>query len=148
MRRATHLTYLLKKHFLKPLKREKFCGRGGGKIQFFAILTMTLKRWNFLTQPILKSSSKGSFSKKIVQIGPSVQILQIWGQKYFIYFCQKMVMFFCLLQFQIVRFWQTFFLNWRSRRAEKDSVRQKIIRWFPDLAGDAHAQIWANTNFW
>ena len=29
--------------------------------------------------------------KKFVQNGPSVQILQIWAQKYFIFFCEKMV---------------------------------------------------------
>ena len=35
--------------------------------------------------------------KKIVQIGPSVQVLQNLPQKYFIYFCRKMVVFVVLL---------------------------------------------------
>ena len=49
-----------------------------GKFDFdhhFAFLTNFLTRQNFLLSDILFGSSRGSFSKKIVQNGPSLQIL-------------------------------------------------------------------------
>ena len=70
-----------------------------------------LKEMEFSNPAYLEELEKRMIlKKKIVQIGPSVQVLQNWAQKYFIYFCRKMVVFvvFCLLlfllQFYFVRF--------------------------------------------
>ena len=80
-----------------------------GKFDFdhrFAFLTNFLKRQNFLPRLVERI-----IFKKIVQNGPSLQILSNWGQKYFIYFWQKQLSFVVCCECDFVRFWLTFLIE-------------------------------------
>ena len=93
---------------------------------------MTLKRWNFLTQPILKSSSKGSFSKKNCPNRTFRSDFTNLRSEILYLFLPENGRFLCfLLQFQIVQFWQTFFLIEGLDELRKILSGKKIFGDFP-----------------
>ena len=84
------------------------------------------------------------FKKKIVQIGPSVQILQIWGQKYFIYFCQKWS---CLLFFFVIKIFKIF--TKKLKIEARDKLRKmlsgkKLFDDFPTWQGPWIRKLYSN----
>ena len=69
-----------------------------------------LEEIEFSNPAYLEELEKIMILKKFfVQNGPSVQILRIWAQKYFIFFCQKMVVLFVCCNEILSDFYVLFF---------------------------------------
>ena len=121
-------------NFLKPFLKGKILRSSERGVN--SILTTILRFWPTSWRDRLfclvasdSARRKDHFQKKICpkRTFPS-NFVKLVSKILYLFLAEKMVVCCLLLSQFFVRFWLTFFLNWSTRRAEKDVFKEKIIR--------------------